>query len=77
MTTIIGTSVLFLYCFFGQMASESYDKMCDCVYDLNWQKLSPNLQKYLVLMIASMQRPLYYHGFVVVTLDLNLFVRVR
>lgn len=76
-TTIAGMSFLFLYCFFGQLASESYDKMCDCVYDLNWHRLPAHLQKYIVLMIANMQRQLYYHGFVVINLDLNTFVRVR
>lgn len=77
MTTFVALSVLFLYCYFGKLAADSYELMCECVYDSFWQKLSPNLQKYIVVMIANMQQSLYYHGFGIVTLDLRTFIRVR
>lgn len=77
LATFIGLSVLILYCYFGKLAADSYDQMCDCVYNSNWQKLSLNLQKYIIIIIANMQKSLYYHGFGIVTLDLNTFIRVR
>lgn len=56
----------FLYCYFGKSATDSY-----------WQKLPIELQKYLILMIANMQRPLYYHGFGIAVLDLETFIKVK
>lgn len=70
-------AVLFGYCYFGFLATESFGKMSDCIYnDIDWQKIPIELKKYIILMIANMQRPLYYHGFNVVTLELNTFCRV-
>ena len=68
---------LFSYCYFGMLATESFEKISDCIYlEMNWQGLSLNLKKYCILMIGNMQWPLYYHGFNVITLDLNTFIRV-
>lgn len=59
------------------MATDSYSKMSDCLYfDMNWRKLPPKLQMYVVLMIRNMQKPIYYHGFDVAIMDLNTFIRV-
>lgn len=57
--------VLFLYCFFGKIATEA-----------NWQGLSIDLQKYIIFMIQNAQRPHYYHEFDVAVLDLDTFTRV-
>lgn len=67
---------LFLYCYYGKLASESSAKFADCVYDLDWQKLPTKLQKYVIVMIANMQRPIYYNGFRFVDLDLSTFITV-
>lgn len=74
---VVGLMILFLYCFFGKMATESFAKICDRVFEMNWQKLPLKSQKYVILMITNMQIPLYYHGFEVAVMDLNTFVRVR
>lgn len=73
----VGTSNLFLYCFFGKLATDSFDNMAYCMYASKWQALPINLQKYFILMIGNMQRPLYYHGFNVAYLNLETFCRVR
>lgn len=71
-------SNLFIYCFFGEIATENYDQMGECLYfDSNWFNLPNKLQKYLVLMIANMQKPMYYHGFEVAKLDLRTFIQVK
>ena len=69
-------SGMFPYCYFGKLATESYEKICDCVFELNWRKLPLALQKYIVFMILNMQESLHYHGFHVATLDLNTYVNV-
>lgn len=73
---MLSGSIMFLYCYFGEMATESYEKLTDSLYEGNWQELKPDLQKYIILMIANAQRPLYYHGFEVAILSLNTFAKV-
>lgn len=76
LSTSINLSTLFLYCYFGGMASDSYKQISDCVYNTQWYKLHNRLQKFFVLIIANMQKPLYYHGFGIFILDLGTFIRV-
>lgn len=68
--------VLFPYCYFGQLAGDSFQKMSDCVFELKWHEFPINSQKYVVLMITNMQKPIYYHGFHVTVMDLNTFLNV-
>lgn len=68
--------VLFLNCFFGKIATESFEKMSYDLYEANWQRLSIDLQKYIMFMIENAQRPLYYHGFGVAVLNLKTFTSV-
>lgn len=68
---------LFVYCFFGKLASESYTNMADSLYEANWREISIDLQKYMIIMIGNAQRPLYYHGFGIAVLNLETFCRVR
>lgn len=72
---IVNVMLLFVYCYFGKLATDSYRKMSDCVYDLNWQELPLRLRKYIIL-ITNMQKTIYYHGFEVAVLNLNTFFRV-
>lgn len=71
-----GTLILLPYCYFGKVTSESFAQMCDSIYYLNWPHLPIELQKLIILMIAHMQQSIFYHGFGIVQLDLNTFVRV-
>lgn len=52
--------------------------MSDCVYnDTKWYEEQPNkLRSHLISMIANMQKPIYYHGFNIVNLDLRTFLKV-
>lgn len=68
---------LFLYCYFGKMASESYENMSESLYESNWLCLPVDLQKHFIVMIANVQRPIFYHGFKIVNMDLETFTRVR
>lgn len=74
--TMVSTSLLFWYCYFGKIATDSFEAMADCLYESNWQSLPIELQKYFIIMIANAQRKLYYHGFGVVKLDLEAFTKV-
>lgn len=70
-------SNLFIYCYFGKLATECFEQMSDCLYyDFGWHDLPIGLQKYLVVMIENMQKPIYYHGFRFAVLDLRTFIQV-
>lgn len=72
-----GVSVLFAYCYFGSMATESYEQMADCLYNCNWLGLSNELQKYFIIMMGNTQRPIYYSGFGIAVLNLETFTKVN
>lgn len=74
----LSMSILFIYCYFGKIATNSFAKMSDFVYlKMKWHNLPIKLQKYVILMIGNMQQPIFYHGFYVAVVDLNTFIRVR
>lgn len=68
---------MFLYCYFGVLATESFKSMTDSLYESEWSKFPVALQKYVIVMIANMQKPLRYHGFGIANLDLVTFIGVR
>lgn len=68
---------IFLYCYFGKMASESFEKVADCIYDANWPNISVKLQKDVLIMLSNTQRPLSYDGFGVLVLNLQTFTSVN
>lgn len=78
---LIGISMsifnLFVYCYFGMLASESFENIADCLYEMNWHELPLDLQKYFVIMIGNAQRPLFYHGYGMTTMNLETFCDVR
>lgn len=72
-----GLSSLFVYCFFGKMATESYVQMADCLFDSKWFELPLQLQKYFIIMIKNAQRPMFFHCLGVIVLDLLTFTTVK
>lgn len=67
---------LFLYCYFGHLATECYLEMADCLYESQWHNYPLKLQKYLLLTIQNAQQPFYYHGFGMIYLNLNTYCKV-
>lgn len=51
--------------------------MSDLLFESEWHRIPVNLQKYVILMIADMQRPVFYHGFRIAVLDLETFAKVE
>lgn len=68
---------LFIYCYFGQKATNSFDKITDYLFEFDWLKLPVSLRAYLIPTIANAQRPMYYHGFGVAILSLQTFNKVN
>lgn len=67
---------LFLYCYYGKHATDSYAAFSDCLFECNWMMLPVDLQKCFLPMIRSAQKPLSFHGYNMVNLNLNLFGQV-
>ena len=72
----VGIANLFVFCYFGKLTTESFVNMADCVYHLKWQKFDIKLKKSLIPIIQSAQQPLYYEGYGIFTLNLQMFTQV-
>lgn len=73
---VVSASNLFLYCYFGKMATESFEHIADALYECNWQKLPIELQKYFIIMMSNSQRSIYYSGYGIAVLNLETFTKV-
>lgn len=69
--------MLFLFCCFGRLLTEKYERMPDCLYESKWNELPIELQKFYVIIIGVSQRPLFYHGFGMIYLNLQTFTQVN
>lgn len=67
---------LFMFCYYGKLATESFEKMANCLYESNWQRHPIAMQKCFLIMMKNAQKPLYYHGFNIVILKLETFFKV-
>lgn len=67
---------IFLYCYFGQLATDSYIKMADCLFESKWYNQPLSYQKNLIVMIQNAQQTIHYHGFNIAYLNLNNFCKV-
>lgn len=76
-SAIVNVSIFWSYCYFGRLATGNYEKMSDSLYDTDWHEIPVRLQKYYVVMLANIQRPVQYHGFGVAILNLETFCKVR
>lgn len=77
LAVVMSLFTLFIFCLFGMLATESFEKMADSLYESKWIDLPVELQKNIIFMIADMQRPIYFHGFGMVNLDLVTLINVR
>lgn len=73
---LVCTSSPFVYCYYGKITTDCYANMADRLFEIDWQQLPIGIQKYFIVMIGNMQRPLYYHGFEFIVLNLETFQKV-
>lgn len=73
---IVCSSQMFLFCFFGKIATDSYQKLSVSLYQSDWINSPIELQKYMILIMQNSQQPHIYHGFRIVYLDLETYVKV-
>lgn len=73
---LVGTGSLYLFCYFGKLATESFENMSDCAYNANWLQFDIALKKYVILMIQNAQYSLHFHGYGMLILNLQTFTQV-
>lgn len=73
----VGLGNLFLFCFFGTLGTESFERMADYLYESNWFEMPIRLQKNIIMMIQNAQKPIYYHGFGMAILQMGTFSNVN
>lgn len=68
--------MLYLYCYSGQYANDCYLAYGERWYESNWTILPVQQQKDYVLLISNAQQTISYHGFDMVKLNLETFLKV-
>lgn len=76
LTTLSNVIILYCYCYYGVLASESFERMAESLYESNWPELPVELQKNFIVMMANMQKSIFYSGFGFVDVNLNTFINV-
>lgn len=67
----------FLFCYFATLASERILTVGQTTFNSNWYMFPPELQKYLILIIARSQKPVYFNGFGLVHCTLETLAKVN
>lgn len=73
----VASIYLYGFCYYGKLATDSFEKMADSLYMSNWMRFPIHLQKHLILIIQNSRRPIEYQGFFAVfTVNLETFTKV-
>lgn len=76
MALLVSGANLYFYCYYGDRSSNDYSQMTHILFESNWNEQTVELQKFVKIMIANAQRPLFYHGSRIVHLDLVTYLKV-
>lgn len=68
--------ILFFFCYYGKIATDSYAAYGDCVYNMDWIDYPNDLKRYMILIISDAQIPRRYHGFGMAYCNLQTFSKV-
>lgn len=66
----------FLFCYFASMTTEHVANIGETVYNSNWFEYPIEFQKYVILIMARSQNPLYFNGLNLFGCTLHVFGRV-
>uniref|UniRef100_A0A7G3AK99 Odorant receptor n=1 Tax=Lutzomyia longipalpis TaxID=7200 RepID=A0A7G3AK99_LUTLO len=76
-SVLVMASEVFILCFFGQILSNSSEKMQNALYMTKWYKMSNKNQKTLLMLMLRFQDPVKIETFAVGTITIYTFVQVR
>lgn len=69
-------SDLYVYCYFGDYTTNSFEKYTQYLCEMRWYRLPIEYQKYLILLIGNGQQPLQYDGYRLVIINRGTFLKV-
>lgn len=72
----LSISTVFLYCYIGSLTTEQFHCFGDVSYESEWYELPVKQQKFILLIITDARRPLVFHGFNIISLNLWVFTTV-
>lgn len=72
---VSGFFILLIFCYFGSTATSDFLKYSDCIYKLMWYDMPTKLQKTIIVVIGNDQRPIYFVGLRMFSLDLMTFTK--
>lgn len=76
LTILLSTITIYLYSSHGSKTTETFFKYSDSMYISGWANLSPNLRKYVLLIIQNGQIQHEYSGYGLIQLNLESFANV-
>lgn len=60
--SLFGLTWPFLFCFYSNRIIDRISDIGTTTYDLNWFNFPTHLQKYITLIVARSQQPIYFTG---------------
>lgn len=67
----------YVCCQYGKSSTSYYSAFADCLYNSNWICLPIEIQKRFIIMIAYAQKPMFYHGYGIIILNMKTFSKVQ
>lgn len=68
---------MYIYCYYGHVAAQSFAGYADCVYESKWYKMPIQHQKHIRFMIQNAHRPIFYDGLGMMFLNLETYTKVK
>lgn len=75
--TLVSSTTLLVYCYYGKMASYSFLGIAETLYECDWHTHQLKYQKYFVIAFSNGQKPMHFHGSHFMVLNLETFKDVR
>lgn len=65
-----------IICYFATYSTNRVSTINEAVYDLNWYDYPQDVRKYILLIMAQAQVPIFFSGFKMVHCTLEIFGKV-
>lgn len=74
---VFGQLWTFLLCYYATLTTENLARIANSVYNAHWRLYPPEVQNYLILVIARTQQTRYFTGFKLFYCNLETFAKVN
>lgn len=67
----------YLLCYFATKITINAESVSLCIWNSNWYKYPVKYQIYCKLILMRAQRPVYFHGFKMITAEMETLLKVK